>query len=1098
MLVQAKISKLGTLDPAMDHRQLYAAGLAHVQNLAHQLWTDYNTHDPGVTILEMLCYALTDLSYRASAPVADLLASSRAISDDQAEHGPLFPAQDILPNRPLTLHDYRKLLIDIEGVKNAWIMPAALSYFADKGKGLMLFPALLFTGEIIDLASLAAKLKSLTDPLARYLHERFSLTTQQMVTGFDGSEDSADWLRAALTRELNGVIEGPSIYDTARFQGVNLSKEANALIAPGASAAVQRLNRLLLEDAYPVEIAKHVHLRALTGSPMLEAVPVVGLYNVLIEYMENVTSEERRREILAAARRQLQANRNLCEDFVNISDVTTEEFRLCCESELDAKADVEQVAAEILFRVQGYLAPPVASYELSEMLTRKNPDGTFYTLEQIFAGPLLKNGFIDDADLARAELRREIRLSDVIREIMHIDGVRAVRDIVINPKDANTPLENKWLVAVAPGKQARLDGAASRLVFYKRGMPVVPDAARVSENLSRRIADAARKIESWQAAAVALPSGQKRDLESYYSFQNHFPAIYGISEVGLPLGADEQRRALAYQLKGYLLFFDQLMANYLAQLSHVKELFSTDPTISHTYFDQVVATFTDHEKIYRSQFISDDFTHLAGLVAKFNARRDPIAEFLWQKFSPETRALLEAFTGAEVEVKPLKQALADGFTTIIRQPNIYDPVRFKGIPLSPATEALLASKPKLGDWVLLNRHLLEDAFANEIVHYHVEDREQFAARRNRFLDHLIARFGESFAEYAHVMYAAFGAKPAQLIASKCDFLRQYPRTSGERGLAYDFTLREDQDLWNSQNVSGLERRLAGLLGLSNFTRRNLGDMVYDIFTEVDATPGNEFRFRVRDRVTRAILLSSSTHYTTAALAHQEMQQALHFAARMAGYERKRTSGGKHYFNIVDDTGAVLARRIEYFDSVEEMNQAIDELVAYVGTHYSEEGMYVIENILLRPENSSDPLLPVCADPNCTDCANLDPYSYRIHVMLPAEGGRFRDPEFRRFAESVIREETPAHILAKICWIGKDDLAVFEKLYRDWIYLKAGRESAARKEKLVAFIDGLFSVKNIYEQAQLVDCDSDPAKTKVILGQARLGSLPPAGTSGPNS
>ncbi|NJR20575.1 MAG: ATP-binding cassette domain-containing protein [Hyphomonadaceae bacterium] len=36
---------------------------------------------------------------------------------------------------------------------------------------------------------------------------------------------------------------------------------------------------------------------------------------------------------------------------------------------------------------------------------------------------------------------------------------------------------------------------------------------------------------------------------------------------------------LARQLQGYLLFFDQQMADYCAQLSHLGDLFSLDPTI---------------------------------------------------------------------------------------------------------------------------------------------------------------------------------------------------------------------------------------------------------------------------------------------------------------------------------------------------------------------------------------------------------------------------------------------------------------------------------------------------------------------------------------
>jgi hypothetical protein len=39
-------------------------------------WSDFNSHDPGITILEQLCYALTELAWRCQWPIADLLAGA--------------------------------------------------------------------------------------------------------------------------------------------------------------------------------------------------------------------------------------------------------------------------------------------------------------------------------------------------------------------------------------------------------------------------------------------------------------------------------------------------------------------------------------------------------------------------------------------------------------------------------------------------------------------------------------------------------------------------------------------------------------------------------------------------------------------------------------------------------------------------------------------------------------------------------------------------------------------------------------------------------------------------------------------------------------
>ena len=45
-------------EAAFDYEQLRREAIAHVQALSGNTWTDYNLHDPGVTILEQLCMPL--------------------------------------------------------------------------------------------------------------------------------------------------------------------------------------------------------------------------------------------------------------------------------------------------------------------------------------------------------------------------------------------------------------------------------------------------------------------------------------------------------------------------------------------------------------------------------------------------------------------------------------------------------------------------------------------------------------------------------------------------------------------------------------------------------------------------------------------------------------------------------------------------------------------------------------------------------------------------------------------------------------------------------------------------------------------------------
>ena len=868
MLVKPTVGKTDAVEPALNQKLLYLRGLDHVRQLARQDWTDHNIHDPGITTLELLSYTLTDLGYRTRFPVADLLAAETGNAAHMARQ--FFSARRVLPVRALTALDYRKLIIDLPGVKNAWIRPAPVTYFADT-------------------------------------------------------------LRAELLAERP---ERPGI--------------------------------------------REVHLR--------------GLSTVLIEYMDDVEESEEA-AINARVLERLHANRNLAEDFAGVERVPRQPFRLCGELELAPDADTAMVVARVLDVVQQYLAPPVKNYTLAEMLQRTKPDGTPYTVPEIFDGPALDCGFIDSEELAASELRTEIRLSDVISEVMDVAGVRAVREILINPLDQDVPLHTRWLVPVAAGMQATLDPGASRLVLYKRNMPVVAPPGQV-EAYRRQAAEAARvKLEAVTREDIPIPQGRYRRPDRYYSFQNHFPAVYGVGEVGPPSDVEERRawrRAVVFQLKGYLLFFDQIMANFCAQLAHLPDLFSMDPDVSSTYFSQAVDSFLEYLSVYR--------------VEREESETDD-----------QLRSRLDGLLQAQVE---------------------------------------------------------NDADA--------------AARRQRFLDHLIARFAENFGEYVAITRSLFGASDRSLITDRCAFLQELPETAAMRGAGYNYALADDDARWDSDNVSGLERRVARLLGIATVLRRNLSTAALGPDAVIAANDDGSFRFELRDREDGGLLLSSAAPFATEDEAASRIRLAVEAGQLRSAYRTTSSGESEHSFDVVSETDQVEARG-GVFATPAERDAAIVRVVDYLQAHYSREGLFVIENILLRPGQEGDPFLPICVDPNCTGCEDDEPYSFRIHVVLPAYAGRFRQMEFRRFVEEVIREETPAHILPKVCWIAEDDMAGFEAACRDWIDLRSGASEEDRAAKLTRFRDLLYSLKNVYPVQKLADCSAPEDQPKFILGRTALGS-----------
>jgi hypothetical protein len=90
----------------LDFDQLRAQALSRLQAFAGDRWTDYNAHDPGLTLLEALCYALTDLGYRAGYAMPDLLAG---------EIGSFYAPEQALPGAPVSHNDLLRGLYALNG-----------------------------------------------------------------------------------------------------------------------------------------------------------------------------------------------------------------------------------------------------------------------------------------------------------------------------------------------------------------------------------------------------------------------------------------------------------------------------------------------------------------------------------------------------------------------------------------------------------------------------------------------------------------------------------------------------------------------------------------------------------------------------------------------------------------------------------------------------------------------------------------------------------------------------------------------------------------------------------------------------------------------
>src|SRR4029079_15303601 len=109
------IAKINKLAPAADYAWLQKEAVSYAEALSHKVWTDYNVHDPGITLIDILAWAQTEGAYKMAFEMNDLLARLQGSTKKD-----FYTAKEILTNNPTTIIDLRKYCIDITGIQNAW------------------------------------------------------------------------------------------------------------------------------------------------------------------------------------------------------------------------------------------------------------------------------------------------------------------------------------------------------------------------------------------------------------------------------------------------------------------------------------------------------------------------------------------------------------------------------------------------------------------------------------------------------------------------------------------------------------------------------------------------------------------------------------------------------------------------------------------------------------------------------------------------------------------------------------------------------------------------------------------------------------------
>ena len=105
-----------------EFSDLRAAAIDYAQQASGEIWTDYNLHDPGVTLLEQSCFALSELAYQTAHPDRDLLTDARGHFN--FHELAMFTPRKVLNTDPVTPADLEAWLSECPGAARVNLTPA--------------------------------------------------------------------------------------------------------------------------------------------------------------------------------------------------------------------------------------------------------------------------------------------------------------------------------------------------------------------------------------------------------------------------------------------------------------------------------------------------------------------------------------------------------------------------------------------------------------------------------------------------------------------------------------------------------------------------------------------------------------------------------------------------------------------------------------------------------------------------------------------------------------------------------------------------------------------------------------------------------------
>lgn len=771
--------------------------------------------------------------------------------------------------------------------------------------------------------------------------------------------------------------------------------------------------KLLVDKLYP-----HVkNAWCIPKDISISGLNLKGLYKVLLLPEQDVDHEA----LIKRTRACLDAHRNLGEDFDSIQILTPLNVAIQTEIQIDQHAIGEAVLANVQYALARYLTPEPKFISLHDMQDNSIP------IEEIYHGPLPEHGFLEDSSFHQSPHLKvsTILHSNLVRLIERVDGVLSVNNFTVLVDGKKNKSEK---FQIGENYYPLLDLGKSTFQMFAGDVPYKADADSVSF-IFKRISSSKETIPGSERVRRILPTLKsdlsRKEIANYESVQLTFPRLYGIGAYGLSERATELERARANQLKGYLLPFDQILANYLAQLVHFPRLFSLEDELPNTYFHQIPESIPRLRQLTGDNLdaFAQTLEHLVDRHDRHLIRRSRFLEHMLARFG-------ESF---------LSQALS----AIHQQAGYYNEHEFLKANISAKIQFLK-------EYVAISRDQARSLDVSQ-----PSDRDNVASLKKRLsLIFNIERYEHrSLTVFSSSSFSSsrrktapkhksgeftFQAKDPHMLADTLlHGMKRENYTVDKKGNKFNVTFQNPRSdtgniVFKGNTSEDCERALKELR--TRLTQLNSDHEGFHMVEHILLRPiaVSKYRIYLSDGL-RQLLLSEKVYEDKDKGADVFADEILNYGSKKTNYDITEDKDGFHgVLKGEKDTIAIL----DHFKVKATLEKAITQTMKFLKEHDKDTLLrnYIYPEELLRRAHT----LPD------------DPYSMQLSFVLPDWTARFQNREFQQIFEEMAAIYAPAHLDLNFFWIPLQEMQSFEKTYFKWLDLKADQKAAPGEIDAYAF------------------------------------------------